>query len=127
MKLRYKAVVPDGKIISGLIEANEIRDAAEYLREKNGINEFNRKYTFYYSGFNFRPTEIQGFLGLIQLEKLDKFIAARKQTFDYYNYAIRNDYWKPSIPSNDYVSNLGYPLITPKRSNASSAYSLHVC
>lgn len=37
MKLRYKAVTPDGKIISGLIEANEIKDAVMYLREKEFI------------------------------------------------------------------------------------------
>ena len=37
MKLYYKAVTQDGKIISGLIEANEIRDAANYLREKGYV------------------------------------------------------------------------------------------
>lgn len=37
MKLYYKAVTRDGKIISGLIEANEIKDAADYLRQKEFI------------------------------------------------------------------------------------------
>jgi len=35
MKLRYKAVSQDGKIIRGFIEAGEITTAADYLRDKN--------------------------------------------------------------------------------------------
>ncbi|MEK7534561.1 MAG: type II secretion system F family protein [Patescibacteria group bacterium] len=34
MKLFYKAVTGEGKILSGIIEANDIRDAAYYLRSK---------------------------------------------------------------------------------------------
>ena len=38
------------------------------LRKKFKVNnEFEAKYTFYDLGFNFRPTEITGFLGLYQL------------------------------------------------------------
>lgn len=34
MKLHYKAVTQEGKVLSGIIEANDIKDAAEYLRSK---------------------------------------------------------------------------------------------
>ena len=37
MKLRYKATTRDGKIIRGLMEANDLNDAAVYLREKDLI------------------------------------------------------------------------------------------
>jgi len=51
-------------------------------RKKYGIeSEFQAKYTFYDLGFNFRPTEITGFLGLYQLQFLDSNIAKRQQNY----------------------------------------------
>lgn len=35
MRLRYKAITKDNKIIRGLVDANEINEAASYLRSKN--------------------------------------------------------------------------------------------
>src|SRR3989344_8302156 len=35
MRLRYKAITRDNKIIRGLVDANEINEAAAYLRSKN--------------------------------------------------------------------------------------------
>lgn len=35
MRLRYKAVSPDGKRIRGFVEAREVKDAAYYLRQRN--------------------------------------------------------------------------------------------
>lgn len=51
-------------------------------RKKHDIkSEFDAKYTFYDLGFNFRPTEITGFLGLFQLQFLDENIKKRKGNF----------------------------------------------
>ncbi len=44
-------------------------------------NEFDAKYTFYDLGFNFRPTEITGFLGLYQLKFLKENIERRENNF----------------------------------------------
>jgi CDP-6-deoxy-D-xylo-4-hexulose-3-dehydrase len=43
--------------------------------------EFEAKYTFYDLGFNFRPTEITGFLGLLQLQYLDDNIKVRQKNY----------------------------------------------
>ncbi len=52
------------------------------LRERYAVDsEFESKYTFYDLGFNFRPTEITGFLGLSQLKFLDKNIEKRGNNF----------------------------------------------
>lgn len=54
----------------------------KYLRKKNSIiSEFHAKYTFYELGYNFRPTEITGFLGLLQLPHLDEVIKIRERNF----------------------------------------------
>lgn len=52
------------------------------LREHYGIkSEFEAKYTFYDLGFNFRPTEITGFLGLNQLKYLAENCAIRQKNY----------------------------------------------
>lgn len=51
-------------------------------RKKYGVNsEFEAKYTFYDLGFNFRPTEITGFLGLYQLQFLDSNVNTRQANY----------------------------------------------
>lgn len=51
-------------------------------RTQFGIqSEFEAKYTFYDLGYNFRPTEITGFLGQYQMQFLDKNICSREQNY----------------------------------------------
>ncbi len=51
-------------------------------RKRFGVgNEFDAKYTFYDLGYNLRPTEITGFLGLTQLEYLPENIATRQRVY----------------------------------------------
>ncbi len=52
------------------------------LRKQHKIlSEFQAKYSFYDLGFNFRPTEITGFLGITQLEYLDENIKIRNKNY----------------------------------------------
>jgi CDP-6-deoxy-D-xylo-4-hexulose-3-dehydrase len=52
------------------------------MRREFGVgSELYAKYIFYDLGFNFRPTEITGFLGLRQLELLEENITARQRNF----------------------------------------------
>jgi CDP-6-deoxy-D-xylo-4-hexulose-3-dehydrase len=51
-------------------------------RTKYAIDsEFQAKYTFYDLAYNFRPTEITGFLGLTQLQYLDSNISKREANY----------------------------------------------
>jgi CDP-6-deoxy-D-xylo-4-hexulose-3-dehydrase len=51
-------------------------------RKRFGIrSEFNAKYTFYDLAYNMRPTEITGFLGLFQLQFLNKNIEKRESNY----------------------------------------------
>ena len=50
------------------------------LRERNHVSsDFSAKYTFYDLGFNLRPTEITGFLGLFQLKLLPASLIKRQE------------------------------------------------
>ena len=52
------------------------------FRKKYGIkSEYESKYSFYDLGYNLRPTEITGFLGLSQLKFLDANVKKREQNY----------------------------------------------
>lgn len=91
------------------------------LREENDINDFNALYTFYYDGFNVRSTDLQAFIGMGQLDKIDDICMRRSENFEYLQKNIKNDYWKPVPLPNTYTSNFCYPIIHPKKYEIVSA------
>lgn len=61
-------------------------------RSKYNIpGEFDAKYSFYELGFNLRPTEITGFLGLEQLKLVPESIKTREKNFLKTDAAIRSN------------------------------------
>ena len=82
------------------------------LREKYNIGDFRSLYTFYYPGFNLRATDLQAFIGLHQLTKLDKIVENRYKNYMKYHEEIKNPEWKINPPNNSYISNFSYPIIT---------------
>ncbi len=53
----------------------------KWRKKYNIKNEFEGKYSFYDLGYNLRPTEITGFLGIEQLKYLEKNIQVRETNF----------------------------------------------
>jgi len=84
----------------------------EELREKYNINNFRALYTFYYPGFNLRATDLQAFIGLGQLEKLDMIVENRNKNFLRYKNEIKNPEWNVQEPEGSFVSNFSFPIIT---------------
>ena len=85
------------------------------LLEEWNVSEFDSLYTFYYSGFNMRSTDLQAYIGLAQIDKLDDWGRKRSINFNLYQRLIENDYWKPDVDLNNFVSNFAYPIISPHR------------
>ena len=85
------------------------------LQAEWNVSEFDALYTFYYSGYNFRSTDLQAYIGLSQIDKLEKWGSIRARNFELYQKLIENDYWKPDIDLNDFISNFAYPIIHPDR------------
>jgi CDP-6-deoxy-D-xylo-4-hexulose-3-dehydrase len=88
-------------------------DAKSTIRKKNDIDEFRALFTFYHAGFNLRSTDLQAFIGLRQIEKIDKFSEIRNRNFKLYHNLIKNSYWKIKDMDNCFYSNFAYPIITP--------------
>jgi CDP-6-deoxy-D-xylo-4-hexulose-3-dehydrase len=82
------------------------------IREKYNVSDFRAFYTFYYPGFNLRSTDLQAFIGLSQIEKIDDFNESRNKNYKIYQSLIKNNYWKISDMNNCYYSNFAYPIIT---------------
>tara|TARA_R110002126_G_scaffold291546_3_gene453560 strand:+ start:1523 stop:2686 length:1164 start_codon:yes stop_codon:yes gene_type:complete len=89
--------------------------AQKRLRSEWGIDSFNSLYTFYFSGFNVRSTDLQAYIGLRQIDKLNNVCSRRNKNFLLYNKFIKNNYWKIPVQKGNYVSNFAYPVIHPNR------------
>lgn len=91
------------------------KEKQKEYREKYKIDEFNSLYTFYYPGFNFRSTDLQAFIGLSQIDKLDRFSINRNKNFKLYNQNISiNDLEIKNIDEN-FISNFAYPIVSKNR------------
>lgn len=84
------------------------------LRKQEKITDFRALYTFYYPGFNLRSTDLQAFIGIEQLKRLDDIVIKRNKNFKLYQSLIKNDYWKIIDFKNCFISNFAYPIIAHK-------------
>lgn len=85
------------------------------LRSEYAIDEFNAKYTFYTLGMNIRPTEITGYLGLLQLPYLPRIVEKRQENVRIFIDAISSQFDKVyNVYQNDSLtvnSNFAFPLV----------------
>ena len=81
------------------------------LKEKYHIDDFKEKYVFYYPGFNLRSTDLNAFLGLEQLKKLDDIVKKREANYKTYKGKLEKHYWVQTSPAN-FVSSFAFGLIS---------------
>ncbi|HMS25105.1 MAG TPA: DegT/DnrJ/EryC1/StrS family aminotransferase [Acidimicrobiia bacterium] len=83
------------------------------LRGDAGITEFYAKYTFYDLASNFRPTEINGFIGNTQIAYWDHIVGKRAENFAAFEAAIRlnDDFYQYELKHMDVISNFSMPVI----------------
>lgn len=84
------------------------------LRKAHGVeSEFDAKYTFYDLAYNFRPTEITGFLGIDQLQYLDDNCAARESNYRFLDdvAAGNADLVRLDRSHIEFLSSFAYPVV----------------
>jgi|10_taG_2_1085330.scaffolds.fasta_scaffold01078_5 CDP-6-deoxy-D-xylo-4-hexulose-3-dehydrase len=81
------------------------------INKKWGVSEFDSLYTFYHAGFNVRSTDLQAFLGIRQLDKLEEINKTRHE-----NFLLYSDLLEVS-PQPDYcfISNFAFPIVSKNR------------
>lgn len=62
-----------------------IRDLRDKDRIADSYSDLDKRFLFVNTGYNFRPTEIQGAFGIHQIKKLDRFIKIRRENAAYWN------------------------------------------
>jgi len=74
------------------------RDVDSFYKEqwKNDFNidEVREFYTFYYPGFNLRSTDLNAFLGLSQLDRINEIVSVRQNNYNLYSKYLDGKYWK---------------------------------
>ena len=90
-------------------------ETQSHLQQDWDVSKFDAMYTFYYSGFNMRSTDLQAYIGLAQIDKIDDWGKKREHNYNLYFSLIKNDYWRPKSHHNSLTSNFAYPIISPHR------------
>jgi CDP-6-deoxy-D-xylo-4-hexulose-3-dehydrase len=91
------------------------KEKQKEYREKYNIDDFNSLYTFYYPGFNFRSTDLQAFIGVTQVDKLDNFSSNREKNFKLYNNNISINELNVKYNDKNFISNFAYPIVSKNR------------
>lgn len=89
------------------------KDKAD-IEQKYAISSVNSLYTFFYPGFNVRSTDLQAFIGLSQLKKLDSIIEKRNLNYKLYLENL-NCEWKPKETNGSFTSNFAFPIISKNK------------
>jgi CDP-6-deoxy-D-xylo-4-hexulose-3-dehydrase len=85
------------------------------LRDKYECTEFNSLYNFYVPGMNVRSTDLQAFIGLRAIKKLDDYSKRRRINFKHYINLIKNNELELKENENDFVSSFAIPVLHSKR------------
>jgi CDP-6-deoxy-D-xylo-4-hexulose-3-dehydrase len=88
-------------------------ESQQQLRAQSGADAFYAKYTFYDLASNFRPTEINGFIGNSQMPYWDEIVSKRVSNFERFStaMALNDDFYHYDLSHMDAVSNFSMPVI----------------
>jgi CDP-6-deoxy-D-xylo-4-hexulose-3-dehydrase len=81
------------------------------LRKKYNCSDFEGLYNFYLPGMNLRATDLQAFLGLRAIDKLDTYSHKRRNNFKIYIKQIKNNFLKLEEKEGDFVSSFAIPIV----------------
>jgi CDP-6-deoxy-D-xylo-4-hexulose-3-dehydrase len=88
------------------------------LRNKYKVSDFRSRFTMYLPAYNLRSTDLQAFIGLRQIKKLNYITMNRQRNYLWYDKYLNNNYWKLSIKDSiTAFSNFAYPVIHPNIKN----------
>jgi len=85
------------------------------LREEYDSTDFDALYNFYVPGMNLRSTDLQAFIGLRAIDKLDRYSQIRRDNFNFYTNSIRNNQLQLSERDEDFISSFAIPIVHTQR------------
>ena len=91
------------------------KNTQKKLRKKYNCDNFNSLYNFYVPGLNVRSTDLQAFIGIRAIDKLDKYSKKRNTNFHLYNKKIMSNVLDLKENENNFISSFAIPILNPKR------------
>ena len=91
------------------------KNTQKKLRKKYNCDNFNSLYNFYVPGLNVRSTDLQAFIGIRAIDKLDKYSKKRNANFHLYNKKIMSNVLDLKENENNFISSFAIPILNPKR------------
>ena len=95
------------------------RDLPEWkqkeLRLKYLVDDFTSLYNFYVPGFNLRATDLQAFIGLRAIDKLDKYSLIRNKNFNSYLEFIKVNELDLKFNQKNFISNFAMPIVNKNK------------
>jgi CDP-6-deoxy-D-xylo-4-hexulose-3-dehydrase len=95
------------------------RDLPEWkqkeLRLKYSVDDFTSLYNFYVPGFNLRATDLQAFIGLRAIDKLDKYSLIRNKNFNSYLEFIKVNELDLKFNQKNFISNFAMPIVNKNK------------
>lgn len=95
------------------------RDLPEWrqkvLRDKYNISDFDSLYKFYIPAFNLRATDLQAFIGINAIDKLDSVSNKRRLNFFNYVREISVNELKLTERDGDFISSFSIPIVNKNR------------
>jgi len=90
------------------------KNERQRLEKKFSIDKVRSLYSFYYSGFNLRSTDLNAFIGIQQMKALSNKIKIRFKNFKIFSKYLSN-FWNQKSDSK-IVSNFGFAMMVRNRS-----------
>lgn len=101
------------------------RDLPEWkrkeLQQQHNCTEFDALYNFYAPGMNLRSTDLQAFIGLRAIDKLDGFVDRRVKNFELYSKLIQTNKLQLRDDDLNVISNFAVPVVHDNRKKIVSA------
>ena len=85
------------------------------LRNKYSCSDFDALYNFYVPGFNLRATDLQAYIGLRAIDKLDDYCKSRNKNFLKYLDEIEGNLLKIKNRKENFISNFAMPIVNKNR------------
>jgi CDP-6-deoxy-D-xylo-4-hexulose-3-dehydrase len=87
------------------------QDAQKELRRNWEVEDFSALYTFFIPGFNLRSTDLQAFIGMGQLDKVDHSIQRRFENYKLFKDNLKGKVWFPTEIDDSFTANFAIPVI----------------
>ena len=91
-----------------------IEDQNHYNTKYN-TDSFSSLYNFYLPGMNLRSTDLQAFIGLRAIDKLDNYSQKRNSNFKFYLKNLTNNELNIKTNPDDFISNFAIPVVSKNK------------